>query len=173
MDERTASSFTNLRIRDATLADCDSVLATRNDPEAVANSVSTYPIPAEHHQAFFRHFLANPRFGECLAVLCCDEHPYMGYFRLQHMDAEIGFRWKLSFALDPPYRGHSLATFGVLAVLARLFALQPPGNKKKNYGVNALVHRSNFASLKTLERCQFVPLASNGSEFVAFWWNAL
>jgi len=93
----------SLRLRNAASEDSSLLFNWANDPQTRQNAFSTAAIPWETHQRWFQSKLAS---GETkIFIAGVDEIP-MAQIRFE---LEGNGSWKISFSIDPAWRGRGLA----------------------------------------------------------------
>lgn len=132
-----------MEFRRADHRDCLDLLAWRNDPAAVAASLTGAGVDEAAHRAWFARVLADP--GRILLIAEADGAK-LGMVRF---DRGADGWWEVSINLDPAARGRGLAAAILRGGIGAAFAGgdRPP--------LSARVRRDNPASWKIFERCGF------------------
>lgn len=133
-----------LRLRPATSADSDRLLAWRNDPDARAASRSTDPVGAEDHERWLAAVLADP--GRDLLIVERGGDP-VGQLRFDALGDDA---FEISVALAPDVRGAGDGTRAIAAGLTWLWRVRPAARR-----VVAAVREDNDASLRAFARAGF------------------
>jgi len=147
VDAARASATTGRRVpigpalRRATAGDADRLRAWRNDPAAVAGSLTTAEVGEDEHRAWLDRVLCDP--ARALWVVEDSGRP-AGSVRL---DREAGGAAEVSIALDPAARGLGLAArvLELLTVAADGFATE----------LVAQVREANATSLRAFTRAGY------------------
>lgn len=127
-----------MRVRPATTADADLLLAWRNDPDTVAWSRSPDPVSRPDHLRWIAAVLADPD----RRLLIAESDGPVGTVRFDR----DGAAWEVSITVAPNRRGHRLAGPMLAAAEATLAA---------GADVIAWVHRDNRPSLALFQRAGY------------------
>lgn len=139
-DERP--SATGLRLRLATAADSDRLLAWRNDPAAIRWSVTGSAVERAEHATWFATRLDDP--GCRLWIAEVDGEP-VGQVRIDVADG-IG---TVSLAVAPSYRGRGLAPALLMALIDEV------ATEVQVTGLRAIVHPDNVRSVRAFTTAGF------------------
>jgi RimJ/RimL family protein N-acetyltransferase len=143
----------DLALRAATAGDSARLLEWRNDPAAVAFSVTGRRVADAEHDRWLRKRLDDPDTSLWIAE---DRGTAVGQVRVDRVGA-VG---TVSIAVAPDHRGRRLATailFAMLDELDRAGAVTE---------LRATVHPDNTPSLRAFEKVGFVPTGERDRGFV-------
>ena len=159
-DEPTASR-SGLRLRPATVADDEFILALRNDDDAVRWSTTAAGVTEADHHPWFRARLADPACR--LRVVEVDGEP-AGQVRVDVEDVATGV---VSVAVTPKHRGRGIAHDALRALQADL-----AGDVQLDRLV-AVVHVDHAVSRRVFESVGFVTLSDrpHDGDFVSYEWT--
>lgn len=142
-------------IRPATGADCDALLAWRNDPTDFQWYLEASAVRADEHRAWLSERLERDH--PTLWILDVDGEPG-GSVRL---DPDAGGSAFASIVVDPEYRGHGFGR----ALLAHL------DEQSRSLGfveLRAVIHPENVASQALFTSAGYVQQSSTEDGFVSF-----
>ncbi len=146
-----------MRLRPATEADAEFLMAWRNDPDTVRFSRSARPVTAAEHREWLRERLAD----QSSRVWVGEEtgHP-VGQVRVNREEGV----WIVDIAVAPGDRGRGLSTD-----LLRNLQREMPGCTGAGT-LRAEVHRDNLASKRAFASAGFVRGGEAGG-FVRYEWE--
>jgi RimJ/RimL family protein N-acetyltransferase len=145
-------------LRAARDEDSASLLAWRNDADAVRFSISGRAVTVEEHQRWFSGIVDDP---ERTRLWIAEQHDEpVGQVRID-IDAGIG---TVSIAVDPGHRGRGVGT----AMLRALTASVHTGDAPRQ--LVALVRSDNPASLHAFEAAAFHRVAGGVGDFLRLEW---
>jgi len=145
-------------LRPARDDDSASLLAWRNDPDAVRFSVSGRAVTAEEHQRWFSRVVDDPERTRLWIAEQQDEP--VGQVRID-INAGVG---TVSIAVDPGHRGRGVGT----AMLRALTETVNAGGAPRH--LIALVRSDNTASLHAFEAATFHRVAGGDRDFLQLEW---
>ncbi len=138
-----------ISVRPVTLLDASILFRWRNDPDTIAASRNARPISPAEHKFWMNIVINNPEHRQ----LMFEENGVpIGTVRFDDRDkgAEVGI------TVSPDYRGKGYG-----------FRILRMATKDAEIPLIAEIRRSNTASKRIFERCQFVELGGDG-DFVLF-----
>ena len=135
-------------LRLATMADSDRLLTWRNDPDTIANSLSSEPITPDHHAEWMDRWV---RTGFPAGLVLMAVH---GPFPIGVIRFEARARWtyEVSITIGPRFRGKGYGTKVLVAGCAPMQACE----------LIASIKSSNMASREIFERNGFVQIDAGG-----------
>lgn len=136
-----------MKLRKATLADADLLLAWRNDPETRANSRNGNPITKDEHAAWMKRAV-DPGHQDQLVLIAYDSRGPIGVLRFSGRDHD---NYEVSIAIAPTRRGEGLG-FRVLKLGC---------DAMKGFLV-AEIKSVNLPSRKIFEKCGFEEISEHG-----------
>lgn len=139
-----------LTLRPATLADAETLLRWRNDPETIRQSMSPWPVTPEQHQRWLREVLGGHE-PVLLFIAQAGDHE-IGTGRL---DVLLDAVW-LSVTIAPEHRGRGFAT-PVIRLLCEA------AEARRVTTAYALVKPDNLRSLRAFARAGFTDLGTGTS----------
>ena len=140
-------SLKDVQLRDACQRDMAITFRWANDPKAREASLDHRPIPASKHIEWFNQAIIGRKSKVYLAEV---QNVPVGIVRFEPMDSSL----RLSYSVDPDFRGHGISKRMLRMALSRLQSSIP---------ISAQVRGENIASRKILEALGFEVVEASSS----------
>lgn len=135
----------NLKLRPIKSEDLKKVFEWRNDPEVRKNSLTQHIISMNEHNQYWNRFLSNEK--NLAYIIVKDNSTDIGVLKLKYQDTGTS---EVDIILSKDYRGKGTGKQVLDAAKEKAF-------KKGIKKLTAKIKHDNIASIKTFEKCGFVP----------------
>lgn len=140
-----------ITFRKITPADSNLLFAWRNDPDSIAQSLTTSSVTPEEHARWYERKLCDPT---ALLLICEKDAKPCGHIRFDRIDDQF----LISFVVAPEFRGQGLAV-DILSGGVKVCNAQHPEIRIFKAQVKLL----NVASLKAFNRAGFKQVSKDDS----------
>lgn len=142
-----------LNIRNASVDDTTDIFEWRNDPLSISMSISNEEIIFQEHEKWFHESLINRNRELFIGVL---GNQKVGICRFDY--DVIDQMSEVSINLNPLQRGKGLATKLLLKSIVKY-------RENNNINLTATIKKTNIASMKIFQKCNFHEMSSNSDCF--------